>query len=331
MIYLIIIQLFLNSNYAQPLPKDAIDAELDALIAEMMNGGGASYKYGMADSIDAELDAMLAETLYSKGANVSVFGSKDDQLIRLQSKKRNYSLLEKEVPPSKFDKYGFHKQRYDEAITSNSGGQGVTSYSGGHVCLGNQPDFIGKIAASKKDSSIFHDGDEVEIEFVSSTTCKTGERYIAVDAEEETVYKISGVLEVVDKALKPNRCVAVVKQVFDLLRRDAKITVPLVFDTTTSSSAAVQTGKVHKFTPSLKTIAGEGERVCVVFNNQQAPKPGTIVYFYNIKDPNNAEQEVDPYVVATGKLIHTSGSYGTAVVTASKSPVTQDATVSTRF
>ncbi|MCX6113573.1 MAG: hypothetical protein NTY22_09930 [Proteobacteria bacterium] len=203
-------------------------------------------------------------------------------------------------------------------------------YSGGYVCLGDNAGFLGKIVASGKKSSPFHEGDELEMEFSIFRPCVAGEKYISMDKDTIGVYKITGVLEIVDKALKDKRCVARVKEIYDVVKRGSYFTLPIQFEPSDIvSENAMQIGKIYKM-HSQRVMASVGERLCVLFKDQLAPKAGTIVYFYDTKDPVTGH-EVTPYMVAKGKLIYSYSSYGTAVIMAADRPVTKNLVVTTRF
>ncbi len=313
-------QLFCVNAYAENT-----DDELDKLLDEIQAPTETPKTPTLTQApVESELD--LNEPIEAPAANYTPV-----QPLKKRPNIRNYALLEKENPRSKFDKDGFHKERYESLNKLNQQELTDAPNAGGIVCLGpDSAQFLGTVLASGKGGSLFSVGNELEIDFTFFRPCNAGDQYVTLDTDSIGVYKITGLLEIVDKAIKEKRCVAKVIKAYDMVKRGSKVALPIQLASAgAESTAPMQAGKVFKI-HTERPMAGEGDRVCVVFLNQMAPKAGTAVYFYNIKDPLNGN-EIDPYIVAKGKLIHSNGSYGTALITSANRPITKDLTVTTRF
>lgn len=321
----IILQILCVNSYAQS------EEELDKLLEEVQ--GLPTLQTG-----PSELDSIISESgvLNNVPAEDTDFLKNEETLyspitpMKKGSGSRNYSLLEKEVPKSKFDKNGFCKSRYANIKKINDQENKKDIYYDGTVCLGDDANLLGKIYGSGKASSLLSTGDELEVEFYSYRPCSVGDKYVTIDKDMPGVYKITGVLEILDKAVKEKRCIAKIKERYDVIKRNSHISLPITFESSaTESMDQMQTGKIYKI-HSQKVIAVTGDRLCVLFRNQLAPKAGTIVYFYDIKDPLTGH-EIEPYLVAKGKLIYSYSSYGTALIMSANRPITKDLTVTTRF
>ncbi|MEI6093522.1 MAG: hypothetical protein WCQ47_07565 [bacterium] len=318
----IILQLLCFNAYSQS------EEELDKLLEEVKD----------LPNQPSELYSIISETgaINNVPAEDSNFLKKEEALytpitpIRKGPSSRNYYLLEKENPKSKFDKNGFLKSRYETINKINELEKRKDAYYGGTVCLGNEPSLLGKIYGSGKASGLLSTGDELEIEFSSYRPCNTGEKYVSMDKDSIGVYKITGVLEIMEKGAREKSCIAKVRTNYDMIKRGAFVSSPITFESSAIEiSAQAQSGKIYKIHSQME-IAGAGDRLCVLFKNQLAPKAGTVVYFYDVKDPLTGN-EIKPYLVAKGKLIYSYSSYGTALIMSANRPITKDLAVTTRF
>jgi hypothetical protein len=356
-VYYLIILLFISLQCwtTSAHAKDEIDNKLDQILAEIDAAPAGSETAAGLDAAVAEVSdestaeasdeavtapcksCKLCKPCAAKRSRVVAKGKKRQHVAAAQGVKRprnmnysiNYSVLEKNAP-SKFDSDGFHKQRYGELGQFTEQENNQDRIYGGYVCLGENASLLGKVFGSAKNSTLFHEGDNIELAFTNPRSCNLGDRYITLDGDDTGIYKITGVVEITEKALKEGRCVAQVKEIYDFIKRGSNFTDPLKLESAgIASSGSMQVGKVHKLV-SQHTIANVGERLCVTFKDSAAPKAGTIVYFYDIKDPVTG-LEVDPFLVAKGKLIYSVANYGTALIVSANRPVTKEATVTTRF
>ena len=330
--FLIVLQSLCANLYAQ------VDDELDKLLMEDQAIPPAQSQNPSTTATSSELQSIISESgvLNNPPVEDNDFLKSGENLysppvvLRRKNIVRDYSHLEKETPVSKFDKDGFYKSRYSEIKKITEAENKKDSYYGGYVCLGDNAGLLGKISNSGKNSSPLHEGDEMEIEFSVYRNCVAGEKYVSMDKDVLGVYKITGVLEIVDKAVKERNCVAKVKDTYDAVRRGAYVSLPIQFESSHFiSEEPAQIAKIYKL-HSDRVIAGTGDRLCILFKDQLAPRAGTIVYFYDTKDPVTG-QTVNPYMVAKGKLIYSYSSYGTTLITSSNRPVTKDMAVTTRF
>jgi len=234
-----------------------------------------------------------------------------------------YTVLEEEVPPSKFDQEGFYKQSFDE-LSLYLNQHLSSAYSGGYYCMSQKPESAGHIVTSNSKNDAFSKEDIVEIEVKDAVAgCSKGTKYIVIERQATGIYKILAEMEATDKAVDVKRCVAKFNQLYDVVRRDAEVAFPIY-------SGSMQIKQIKEIvTGKVQNIWGD--RVCIKFaSGQTLPEAGTIVYFYQIKDPKNGK-EVDPFVVAKGQLIYVGGQYGTAVINSSGRSVLNGTPVTTRF
>jgi len=242
----------------------------------------------------------------------------------IPKKKRHgvdYSVLEREKPASLFDENDFYKSRLNELIASNNRGS-IPITTGGSVCLGEKPIFQG-----------FLEEDEVDVLMETMASCEKGTRFAAVEEKESGVYKINGIVEIQGKALKVKHCIAKVLEIYGLVKRDMQLINVPVFDTNPKNVTDALIADISSMEPYKKELGSENDRICVKFRkNITAPEPGSMVYFYEIKDPTN-EKELDPYVLAAGQIIHTNKGYATVLVVASQKAraITKKTIVTTRF
>ncbi len=244
----------------------------------------------------------------------------------------DYSVLEREKPASLFDENDFYKSRYRELMASNNTGS-VPIFTGGYVCLGEAPTFYGLLESSSKGTNMFSEEDTVDIFMEKMATCEKGARYAAVEVTDTHVYKINGILEIQDKAFKQGHCVAKVLEIYGLVKRKMQLIKVPEFDTNPKNVSATLIADITSMEPYKKELSSENDRICVKFrNNVAAPEPGSMVYFYEIKDPEDGK-EVDPYVLAAGQIIHTNKGYATVLVVASEKAraITKKTIVTTRF
>lgn len=238
-------------------------------------------------------------------------------------KKNIYTVLEKEVPPSKFDNDGFYKRTLSE-LDLYLERSSREAYAGGYYCMAEQPFMAGFVAGSSVQGTLFSKGDTLEVAVKDAMAgCSKGTAYVVVERHGSGVYKVVAELESVEKALKQGRCVAKVTEIYGPIKRNSEVAYPISSkDVPTVRIMDLITGKVENIW---------GNRACVKFASGQAlPKAGTVVYFYRINDPQN-NTEIDPFVVATGKLINVSGQFGTAIIEPSGTPVLKGTSVTTRF
>ncbi len=238
-------------------------------------------------------------------------------------KKNIYTVLEKEVPSSKFDKEGFYKQSYDE-LTIYLNQNLSSTYSGGYYCMSQAPEKAGRIVVSNSQSDVFSKEDAVEIEVKDAVAgCSKGTKYIVIERQGTGIYKVMAEMEATEKAVDGKRCVATFTHIYDIIKRDAEVAFPIYSGSMQLTQLKeIVTGKVQNIW---------GDRVCVKFaSGQTIPEAGTMIYFYQIKDPKNGK-EVDPYIVAKGQLIYVGGQYGTAVINSSGRSVLNGTPVTTRF
>jgi len=265
----------------------------------------------------------------------SYSGKTGPSVTVISKKKRSgvdYSILEREKPASLFDENDFYKSRLNELNASNSRAS-VPVLTGGYVCLGEVPVFQGLLESSSKGTNMFIEDDEVDVLMGNMTACEKGAKYAAVEEKETGVYKINGIVEIQDKAVKPRHCLAKVLQLYGLVKRDMQlITVP-VFDATPKNINEALVADISSMEPYKKELGSENDRICVKFrNNVTAPASGSMVYFYELKDPTN-EKEINPYIIAAGQIIHANKGYATVLVVASQKAraITKKTTVTTRF
>ena len=246
-----------------------------------------------------------------------------DECLAKRIKKNIYTVLEKEVPPSKFDNEGFYKRSFDE-LSKYLDQSGRTVYGGGYYCMSEKPITAGHIAGSSSQSDIFSKEDTVEIEVKDSMGgCSNGTKYIVVEREGTGVYKIIAELEALEKAVKQTRCVAKFTQVYSVVKRNAEVAYPI-------SSGELKITQLKEIITG-KVEAVWGDRVCIRFAaGYNTPEAGAMIYFYEIKDPNN-NKEIDPYVVGYGQLIYSSGQYGTVVIKSLGRAVSKGTSITTRF
>lgn len=249
--------------------------------------------------------------------------------------KVDYSVLEKdEIPPSKFDENGFYTKSLTELNATLKNHSNQYGLSSGYVCAGVPPLFYGHVYGVSSNSLFVAPDEQIEVELLTMVTCEKGKRFTTVNEDKEGYYKVTGVIEIVDRTAIPNRCTAKVIELYDAVKRDSKFTAPILPTSIAPENAATaMTGDVFGIMPPNSSIAGEGDRVCVTFRNANAPKPGSVVYFYETKDPTNAEKELSAHILAKGMLIHAQGQYATAVILESKKdkPVSKKTIVTTRF
>jgi hypothetical protein len=239
-------------------------------------------------------------------------------------KKNIYTVLEKDVPASKFDEEGFYKRSYDE-LSIYLDHNKETVYAGGYYCMQGSPLMAGRVIASSSSNTLFSKGESIEIEVKDAVNgCSTGTEYIAVERQGSGVYQVIAEVVATEKALKAGRCVAVVSELYAPLKRNAELAYPL-------APKNIPTKQIKDFVTGKVEHVWTGNRACVRFaKGYTAPDAGTILYFYEIKDPDN-KKEIDPYVVATGKLIYVHGDYGTVVINASGRIISKGVAVTTRF
>ena len=235
-----------------------------------------------------------------------------------------YKVLEKEVPVSKFDKEGFHKRTFDELNIYLSQNTSKVYSGGGYYCLTGRPEMTGTIAGSSSPNGLFSKEDTVEIEVKDAVNgCSRGTKYVVVEKHGTGIYKVTAEMEAVEKAVKETRCVAKFTQVYSVVKRGDEVAYPL------SSGNIAVTQIKEIITGKVENIWGD--RVCVKFaTGYTPPEAGTMIYFYEIKDPQS-NKEIDPYVVATGQLIDVSGNYGTAVINSLGRSVSKGTSITTRF
>ncbi len=252
--------------------------------------------------------------------------------VTRRKKGTDYSILERDKVPSLFDENGFLKSRYGDLIASNNRSfQPV--YKGGMVCLGEKPIFQGTLEASSKGTNMFIEDDELQVQMLNMTTCEKGARYAVVEERPDHIYKINGILEIQDKALKEKRCTAKVLEIYDVVKRDMHIINVPVFDSDPKNFRDTIIADVYSMEPYKKELGSEYDRICIKFRKKtNAPEPGTMVYFYEIKDPTN-NKELDPYMIAAGQIIHANKSDATVLIVATQKarPITKKTIVTTRF
>ena len=333
--FLIILQGFCLNLYAQ------VDDELDKLLTEEPTIPPAQSQNPSTAAGSSELQSIISESGVLNNPPVEQdndFLKSGESLyappahVKRKNIVKDYSGLEKEIPISKFDKQGFYKIRYREMKKLAEVEKKKDIYHGGYVCLGDSAELLGKISNSGRDSSPLNEGEDMEIEFSVYRTCVPGEQYITMDKDVLGVYKVTGLLEIVDKSVKERNCVAKVKNTYDVVKRGSFVALPIQFESSsffTQPEEPVQIAKIYKL-HSNKVIAGIGDRLCVLFKDRLAPRAGTVVYFYDTKDPVTG-RTVTPYMVAKGKLIYSYSSYGTTLITATNRPITKDMVVTTRF
>ncbi len=333
--FLIILQACCLNLYAQ------VDNELDKLLTEDQAIPPAQSQNPSTAVGSSELQSIISESGVLNNPPVEEdndFLKKGEILytppihVKRNNIVRDYSHLEKETPASKFDKNGFYKSRYKEMKKLAEVEKKKDTYDGGYVCLGDNAGLLGKISSSGKDSSPLDEGEEMEIEFAVYRTCVPGEKYISMDRDVLGVYKVTGLLEIVDKSVKEKNCIAKIKNTYDVVKRGSFVALPIQFESSSyfaGPDEPAQIGKVYKM-HSNRVIAGIGDRLCVLFKDQLAPRAGTVVYFYDTKDPVTG-QVVTPYMVAKGKLIYSYSSYGTTLITSVNRPITKDMVITTRF
>ena len=243
-----------------------------------------------------------------------------------------YTSLEQEIQPSKFDAEGFYKQSYDDLKVYFSQ-TAPTLYSGGYHCLGQKPDYVGYIMGSNTGKDLFVIGDTAEIEVKDAVNgCIAGTRYVVLESDGSGIYNIIAKMETVEKAVKETRCIAKFTGIYGVVKRNAQIAIPVVNERAdTIQMRDIITGRVELVLPSKKSSANQGDRVCVKFaKGYGMPEAGTILYFYDIKDPRN-KKNIDPYKVAVGKLISVSGNYGTAIISSAGRQIYTGTSFTTRF
>lgn len=244
----------------------------------------------------------------------------------------DYSVLEKENPSSKFDEQGFYKPSLNSLASSHNVGTEYI-YTGGYLCLGRSPLFSGSVYAVSKPESFVVVGDEIEVKMNTVNECEKGTRFMTVEKGDHGLYKITGTIELERKSSERGRCIAKVVELFDTIKREEKFTTPLLTqDISPKDATETMAADIYGMTPTEKTMAGEGDRVCVKFRTPSAPEAGTILYFYGEKDPKTGHK-MDRYMIATGLVIHSQQKYATAVITAFQKdqPVEKKTKVTTRF
>jgi len=244
----------------------------------------------------------------------------------------DYSVLEKDTPPSKFDEHGFYKSSLNELAAT----QAVAAeyiHPDGYLCLGKNPMFSGNVYAVNKLDSFVVVGDEIEVKMTNVNECEKGTKFVTVEKGASGIYKVTGTIELERKASTIGRCIAKVVELFATVKRGDKFTAPLLAqDVSPKDAAEAMPADIYEMTPPKKMMAGEGDRVCVKFRNTSAPEAGTVLYFYNEKDPMSGKK-MENYVIATGLVLHSQEKYATAVITAFQKdlPVDKKTKVTTRF
>jgi len=336
LICLIILQTLCLNLYAQ------VDEDLEKLLKEDQDLAPVQSQNSSTVTGPSELQSIISE---SGVLNNQPAIEQDNDFLKsgeilytppIHVKRKNivkdYSHLEKETPISKFDRNGFYKSRYKEMKKLGETEKKKDNYYGGYVCLGDEAGILGKISNSGKDSGSLVEGEELDVEFTIYRACIPGEKYVSMDKDVSGVYKITGVLEIVTKSVREKNCIAKVKDTYDVIKRGSFVALPMQFEASSffaGPEEIAQMGKIYKL-HSNKVIAGIGDRICIIFKDQLAPKAGTVVYFYQTKDPVTG-QVITPYMVAKGRLIYSYSSYGTTLITSVDRPVTKDMVVTTRF
>jgi hypothetical protein len=122
-------------------------------------------------------------------------------------------------------------------------------------------------------------------------------------------------------------------EIYDVVKRDMHIINVPIFVTNPKNIPDTLIADIYSMEPYKKELGSENDRICIKFRNLVvAPEPGTMVYFYEVKDPSN-EKEVDPYMIAAGQIIHANKSDATVLVVASQKAraITKKTIVTTRF
>jgi len=244
----------------------------------------------------------------------------------------DYSVLERDKIDSLFDENDFYKSSYYELLASNSR-ESQSVLKGGNVCLGEKPLFAGMIESSSKGTTMFGEDDEIDIKMENMKSCTAGSRFAVIEEVENHVYKIDGLIEIGSKAVKQGHCNAKVVEIYSLVKRDMHFIDIPVFHNNPKNLQDVLIADIYAMEPYKKELGSENDRVCVRFRqDKKSPEPGTMVYFYEIKDPVTGK-EIDPHVLAAGQIIHMDKSYATVLIVASKKerPVTKQTVVTTRF
>ncbi|MFH1224131.1 MAG: LysM peptidoglycan-binding domain-containing protein [Pseudomonadota bacterium] len=254
---------------------------------------------------------------------------KPERQHRFYSKQRkkyvDYSVLEKENPPSKFDEDGFYKQSMNDVAAFQNVGL-PERYYGGYLCLGLHPEFSGEITDISNEGVFAALNSVLELKIRVPADCGQGKRFVTLLKGDQKIYKITSLIEITGKATKPDRCLAKVVELYGAVKKEDKFVPPMLSPSISPKDVSqIMPAEIYEITPPVRSIAGEGDRVCLKFKNvQKAPDAGTKVYFYENRDFG---------VITTGMIIHSQGQNATAVLTSSKDnrSINKKTLVTTRF
>ncbi|MBN1114036.1 MAG: LysM peptidoglycan-binding domain-containing protein [Oligoflexia bacterium] len=245
-----------------------------------------------------------------------------------EEKERDYSVLERELPAPAFDNLGFHKASLQKTSYRSKASPG---FGGGKIMLGESPDYSGEIYAATTIRNTLLTADNIEIKTSDNSDCARGTRYVAVENSSGPIYNIAGEIVVTGGTTEKRKCRARITRAYSGMYRGIKLAPPMVQESALVRTESQQiTGSIYSLDPEEKKMAAEGDKLFLRFSGSGSPMPGTLVYIYEIRDPNT-DSRMDPFIIGVAKLLHSSGRYGTATVIASSRVISTRSTVTTRF
>lgn len=241
--------------------------------------------------------------------------SSNNLLANNPKPKRDYSVLEKER--EKFDSSGFLKE-----IPSIK----ETKFISGLICF-NEDDSAGIVFDTFKDPMYLKTDDFIDV-VISKEGCMPGYLYDVVDKKTSDIYEITSRIKIVSESEKDkDLCKAqIVKNYTGKIKKGLNL-IKAIED---GGSFEISDTKIANIYKSYKSFYSEGDRVFIKFKEEIVLEPGTIIFFYEIKDPLTGK-EIPPYEVADAKVVYSNKLCSTVNITSSKRSVRKNTLATTRL
>lgn len=243
---------------------------------------------------------------YSEDAPELSIGEPDyDEDTILQYKNQtDYSSLELEVRPYKFDKLGF---LMSSSSLKTSKPETISYKNPFEFYLKNNLKILGELKIIDAEKNIYA-GDFVLIEKNSKFTCKNS--YSLVN-KKGSAYVLAGELIVTDE----NSCKSKISKLYDIVDSKTFVTDLIQINEITSSSNTTFKGSPKSLD---KDLYSEGDNIFVEFDRAM-PNIGEPVFFY---ENNN--------LIGIGKVLFNDKDVSTVVILASNKPITKNVKVSSK-